>query len=53
VKAGAHVIVTANLKDFYDLPDGIEAQSPMISSATSSTSILSACAISSASRLPS
>jgi predicted nucleic acid-binding protein len=28
VKAGAQVIVTSNLKDFYDLPDGVEAQSP-------------------------
>lgn len=28
VKAGAQVIVTANLKDFADLPPGIEAQSP-------------------------
>jgi hypothetical protein len=28
VKAGAQVIVTANLKDFTFLPDGIEAQSP-------------------------
>jgi predicted nucleic acid-binding protein len=28
VKAGAQVIVTSNLKDFRDLPDGIEAQSP-------------------------
>jgi predicted nucleic acid-binding protein len=28
VKAGAQVIVTSNLADFHDLPDGIEAQSP-------------------------
>lgn len=28
VKAGAQVIVTANLRDFQDLPAGIEAQSP-------------------------
>jgi predicted nucleic acid-binding protein len=28
VKAGAQVIVTANLDDFRNLPDGIEAQSP-------------------------
>jgi hypothetical protein len=28
VKAGAQVIVTANLKDFRELPEGIEAQSP-------------------------
>ena len=28
VKAGAQVIVTANLKDFVPLPDGVEAQSP-------------------------
>jgi predicted nucleic acid-binding protein len=28
VKAGAQVIVTANLKDFRHLPEGIEAQSP-------------------------
>lgn len=28
VKAGAQVIVTANLADFRDLPDGLEAQSP-------------------------
>lgn len=28
VKAHAQVIVTANLKDFADLPDGVEAQSP-------------------------
>jgi predicted nucleic acid-binding protein len=28
VKAGAQVIVTSNLRDFYDLPSGIEAQSP-------------------------
>jgi hypothetical protein len=28
VKAGAQVIVTANLKDFDPLPDGLEAQSP-------------------------
>jgi hypothetical protein len=28
VKAGAQVIVTGNLGDFRDLPDGIEAQSP-------------------------
>ncbi len=28
VKAGAQVIVTANLRDFASLPDGIEAQSP-------------------------
>lgn len=28
VKAGAQVIATSNLKDFADLPDGIEAQSP-------------------------
>lgn len=28
VKAGAQVIVTANLKDFSQLPDGLEAQSP-------------------------
>ena len=28
VRAGAQVIATANLKDFADLPDGMEAQSP-------------------------
>ncbi len=28
VKAGAQVITTSNLKDFTDLPEGIEAQSP-------------------------
>lgn len=28
LKAGAQVIVTANLKDFAPIPDGIEAQSP-------------------------
>lgn len=28
VKAGAQVVITANLKDFTVLPDGIEAQSP-------------------------
>ncbi len=28
VKAGAQVVVTANLKDFVPLPDGIAAQSP-------------------------
>jgi hypothetical protein len=28
LKAGAQVIVTANLRDFAELPDGIEAQSP-------------------------
>jgi predicted nucleic acid-binding protein len=28
VRAGAQVIVTANLRDFRHLPDGIEAQSP-------------------------
>jgi predicted nucleic acid-binding protein len=28
VKAGAQVIVTSNLKDFENLPDGVEAQSP-------------------------
>ncbi len=28
VKAGAQVIVTSNLQDFRDLPNGIEAQSP-------------------------
>jgi predicted nucleic acid-binding protein len=28
VKAGAQVVVTSNLKDFRELPDGIEAQSP-------------------------
>jgi predicted nucleic acid-binding protein len=28
VKAGAQVIVTANVRDFVDLPAGIEAQSP-------------------------
>jgi hypothetical protein len=28
VKAGAQVIVTANLKDFERLPAGVEAQSP-------------------------
>lgn len=28
VRAGAQVIATANLKDFADLPDGIEGQSP-------------------------
>lgn len=28
VKAGAQVIVTANLDDFRDLPEGLEAQSP-------------------------
>ncbi len=28
LKAGAQVITTANLRDFTDLPDGIEAQSP-------------------------
>lgn len=28
VKAGAQVVITANLKDFHPLPDGIEAQSP-------------------------
>lgn len=28
VKAGAQVITTANLKDFGELPEGIEAQSP-------------------------
>lgn len=28
VKAGAQVIVTANVRDFVDLPDGIEAQHP-------------------------
>ncbi len=28
IKAGAQVIVTSNLADFDDLPDGIEAQSP-------------------------
>jgi predicted nucleic acid-binding protein len=28
VKTGAQVIITANLKDFTPLPDGVEAQSP-------------------------
>jgi predicted nucleic acid-binding protein len=28
VKAGAQVVITANLKDFTPLPDGVEAQSP-------------------------
>ena len=28
VKAGAQVIVTANLKDFTPVPDGLEAQGP-------------------------
>jgi hypothetical protein len=28
VKAGAQVVVTANLRDFTPLPDGVEAQSP-------------------------
>jgi hypothetical protein len=28
VKAGAQVIVTANLRDFVPLPEGLEAQSP-------------------------
>jgi predicted nucleic acid-binding protein len=28
LKTGAQVIVTSNLKDFYDLPAGIEVQSP-------------------------
>jgi predicted nucleic acid-binding protein len=28
VKAGAHVIVTMNLRDFRRLPEGVEAQSP-------------------------
>jgi hypothetical protein len=28
IKAGAQVIVTSNLKDFQNLPDGVEAQSP-------------------------
>jgi predicted nucleic acid-binding protein len=28
VKAGAQVITTSNLKDFTNLPDGVEAQSP-------------------------
>ena len=28
VETGAQVIITANLKDFAPLPDGIEAQSP-------------------------
>jgi len=28
VKAGAQVVTTANLKDFTELPPGIEAQSP-------------------------
>ena len=28
VKVGAQVIVTNNLKDFYPMPDGVEAQSP-------------------------
>jgi hypothetical protein len=28
VKAGAQVITTANLRDFAELPDGVEAQSP-------------------------
>jgi predicted nucleic acid-binding protein len=28
VKTGAQVVVTANLKDFIPLPDGLEAQSP-------------------------
>jgi predicted nucleic acid-binding protein len=28
VKAGAQVIATANLKDFAELPEGVEAQSP-------------------------
>lgn len=28
VKAGAQVIVTSNLGDFHDLPEGIEAQAP-------------------------
>jgi predicted nucleic acid-binding protein len=28
VKAGAQVIVTSNTKDFYDLPSGIEIQTP-------------------------
>jgi hypothetical protein len=28
VKAGAQVIVTSNLDDFRDLPEGLEAQSP-------------------------
>jgi predicted nucleic acid-binding protein len=28
LRAGAQVIVTSNLKDFRELPDGIEAQSP-------------------------
>lgn len=28
VKAGAQVIVTSNTKDFYDLPSGLEIQTP-------------------------
>ena len=28
IKAGAQVIVTMNLRDFHDLPEGVEAQSP-------------------------
>lgn len=28
VKAGAQLIVTSNVKDFYDLPEGMEAQNP-------------------------
>jgi hypothetical protein len=28
VKAGAQVIVTANTKDFHDLPSGVEPQTP-------------------------
>jgi predicted nucleic acid-binding protein len=28
VKAGAQVVVTSNLRDFRNLPDGVEAQSP-------------------------
>ena len=39
VKAGAQVVTTANLKDFTELPAGIEAQSPDEFSATCSISI--------------
>lgn len=42
VKAGAQVIVTSNLRDFRELPDGIEVQPPITFSATCSTSILRA-----------
>lgn len=39
VKSGAQLIVTSNVRDFHDLPSGIDVQTPMRFSRICSTSI--------------